>query len=131
MKKFIVVLLFFITSFAYADNPNVIPIQIEPLADRISFSTVTLDGTNWTTAPTVMLRGRKEVLIQNTSTAHNVYLCSFTETSNTVTIEPTSSNVIIGTLFPMQHAKFKASSDLFIYISSNTAGVIVEVWECK
>lgn len=130
MKKLII--LFFFLFYAlpvFAIDPQ--PIQIEPLSGVITFSTVTLDGTNWTTAPTVELRGRKEINILNTSSTENIFLYGANITSNSVMIDPTEKTIISRRLFPQDNVTFKVSSSLHIYISSNTSEIVVEITEIK
>ena len=131
MKKLIIIgLILFFASSVFADNPTVQPVEISPLSDTISFSTVTLDAANWVTAPTVELRGRKEINILNTSTTDNIYLYASNITDNTVMINPTVTNVISRRLYPQDNVTYKVSSDIHIYLSSNTV-IIAEITEIK
>ena len=102
----------FIAPTGNCDTEPITSVVIEPLKGAVSFSTVTVDNA-WETMPSVALRGRKEVRIFNTSDTYNVYLSS--ETDNTVQM---------GTLYPRQGVTFKASSDLLIYASANTAAIV-------
>ena len=131
MRKFIVIIsILLYASLAFADNPNVQSVEIAPLSDSISFSTVALDGATWVTAPTVELRGRKEINILNTSTTDSIYLYASTLTSNTVMINPSVTNIISRRLYSQDNVTFKASSDLHIYLSSNTV-TTAEITEIK
>ena len=91
-------------------------VVVEPL-NTVSFSTVTVDN-SWETMPSVALRGRKMLRIMNTSSSDNVYVSNVTDSSTMVT------------LYPRQAFTFKASSDMNIYVSSNTA-IVMEVIEMR
>lgn len=120
MKNIILCILFLLlfVALAFADNTNVQQIEFLPLSTSISFSTVSLRGTGWVTAPTVELRGRKEILINNIDDTNAIY------------VSGVSGSTIYGTIDAGQSVTFKASSDLHIYLSSNTV-TTCEVWEIK
>lgn len=126
MKRYLLIILLLILSVtAYADEPNLTPVEIPPLSGKVSFSTVTFTGVNWHTAPSVEMRGRKEIIIQNPSLTANVYISG--QSGSTAT----TPTYYYGTLYPRRTARFKASSDLHIYVSGNTAGNTCEIWEIR
>ena len=120
MKK---IILTTILTLALAGSAFAAPVQnvIEwPLSTGISMSTVTTND-SWTTAPTVALVGRKEVCILNTSTTDTIGYISGT-TYNTADTW--------FTIYPKQAVSVRASYDLDIFVSSDTA-VTWQVFEIK
>ena len=133
MRRFLILagFLILLCNPLFADEYPIQEVLIAPLTDSVSFSTVSLDGTSWTTAPTVELRGRKSINILNTSTTDNIFLWSSSETPNTVTMNPnTVSTLITRRLYPKQDITFRTSSDIHFYVSSNTV-ITVEVTEIR
>jgi len=113
-----VILALSLCSASYGDAP-VIKVWEWPLQDGISTSTVTansadlMDETDVVTCPSVALRGRKELTIINMDDTDEVYLSNVTDaTSMMRTGFP---------LFPYQTITIRASEDLHIYATANTA----------
>ena len=119
LKKFFFVL---IAVFIYtaSDASDIQSVQIEPLTTEISTSTVTLTGRDWETASTSVLRGRKELVILNTSASENIYLSGTSGNSVTVCY----------ILYPRQSVTIKASFDLNVYVTGSS-GVIFKTIEIK
>lgn len=106
---------------AFAADTSIQKILVEPLSGGVSFNTITFavrSLSGWVTAPTVEMRGRKRVVIQNNSTTDSIYLTGV------------SGSSAKGTLGSGKVASFGASSDLHIYVSANTA-TTVDVWEIR
>ena len=119
MKKIIFLLLFFLCGNTFADDISIKKVEISPLTGGISFNTViTSSVLGWVTANSV--RGRKEIVIINTSTTENAYLAGV------------SGSSAIGTILPQANATFKVGSNLNIFVSANSAVPIsIEIWEVR
>ena len=110
--------LLLICNNAFADV-SIQKVELAPLTGGVSFNTITFADrsiTGWVTASSVI--GRKEIMIINTST------------NNSVFITGVSGSTATGTIFPRESVTFKASSNLNIYVSSNSVAV-VEIWEIR
>ncbi len=104
--------LFLFTVLAQADMPATRVIS-EPLEGKISASTVTLSTVSSVSVlPTIPMRGRKEMLITNTSTYTTVYLAGVSD--------PTTIMNFGFPIFPLQTLRIKAAWDLDIFASANT-----------
>ncbi|MBU2072710.1 MAG: hypothetical protein KKA68_20955 [Gammaproteobacteria bacterium] len=103
--------LFVLFGTSFADD-LVQKVQLEPLSTGISISTVRL-GEGWVTAPSVAMRGRKEMSILNTSTTENIYLAQ--ASGATVTY-----GTVTRAIYPREEIFLKMSSDMNIYVSGDT-----------
>jgi len=136
MKFLIGLLILFLATPAFAAtqaySTNIQKVEIAPLEQEVSMSTVELVGTSWVTCPTVEMVGRKELVILNTSSTEDVYLSS---------VSP-SSVYNVGRywrLFPRQDITFKIgrgvsqNTGMHIYVSSNsiTTTVTLNIIEVK
>lgn len=118
MRYILTILLLLFCSDVFAQSV-VDRVTLEPLSGGISFNTITFgerSTTGWVTANTV--KGRKEIMIINTSTTGNLYVTGV------------SGSTAIGTIFPREDATFLVSSSLNIYVSANTV-LSCEVWEVR
>ena len=115
VKKLLFILLLFVCLKAEAEPLTYV--LFEPLHDRISTSTVTVND-SWSTAPTVAMRGRKEIIILNTSSSDNGY------------VSGQSPNTVWFTLYPRQWIRIKAGSDLHVFVTANTA-VTFDIMEIR
>jgi hypothetical protein len=96
-------------------------VVIEPLSGGISFNSITFANygrTGWVTCPSVEMKGRKEIVITNTSEDDNLYLTGV------------SGSTATGTLYPRDRVNFSASSNMHIYASANSV-LVMEVWEIR
>lgn len=104
-------------------------VRIEPFEEDVSFSTVELYGSGWVTMPSVELRGRLEIAIQNTDSSDEVYISKVSG----------STAGRYWTIYPRGYIKFKATrgdkegSGIHFYASANTAdcSTVVQIVEAK
>jgi len=113
-----------LTGRVYADSETFTRVQFEPLTGEVSFSSVVLDTFDFVTCPTVAMRGRKEISILNTSLTADAFLSDVS--GNTTT----TRSSVKGTLYPRQRVTFKLSSDVNLYVTSNSV-IVIEVIEIR
>ena len=128
MRKIILSILlsfcFIANSFAYDINESVL---LESLSDGASCNTIILTGLEWVTCNTALVGNRKVINILNTSLTETVYLSPSSGSTSTISRR----------LYPQQDVTFRCSSEGYwysginIYASSNTGGVVIEIWEMR
>lgn len=122
MKRLLIIILIFWANLVFADEPYIQKVEIAPLIEEISASTVTLSADDeWVTGSTALV-GRKEIVFLNTSTSGNFYISGASDS----TVWPAGRYF---TVYPRQNVTIKASSDLPIYVSGNS--VTVEILQIK
>jgi hypothetical protein len=124
MLRYISLLLLLVfASNCYAVDASIQKIEVYPLSGGVSINTISFINhgyTGWVTAPSIEMKGRKELNIFNPSDYYNLYL---TDVSG-------SSATRVRTLTPGNSITFKVSSSVHIYVSSNTVNTC-EVTEIR
>lgn len=105
----------------YADTANLTKVEIAPLVTKIETTELyTIGGGEYTTCPTVVLRGRREITIRNRDTTNGCYIFGQGETQDTVGFWLDAGDIIT----------IKAGDDLRLFASSSTA-VLLSIMEIK